>query len=123
MNQLALDGVTFDGYYYFDEYGKMVTEPGIHYVEMVSNGQTFAGDYYFGGTNGVLVQETGTTPEGFPVDATGKVGDLENLGMETLEPQIEVMLSGYEGEWSVYVKTSIHRRNLPLTIHHCIQPA
>ncbi len=104
MNQLALEGVTFDGYYYFDEYGKMVTEPGIHYVEMVSNGQTFAGDYYFGGTNGVLVQETGTTPEGFPVDATGKVGDLENLGMETLEPQIEVMLSGYEGEWSVYVK-------------------
>lgn len=104
MNQLVLDGVTYDGYYYFDEYGKMITEPGIHHVEMTSNGQTFDGDYYFGGTNGVLIQEAGTTPEGFPVDAEGKVGDLEELGMDTLEPQVEAMLSGYDGEWSVYVK-------------------
>ena len=38
------------------------------------------------------------TEEGFPVDETGKVSDLENLGMDTLEPQLESMLSSYDGE-------------------------
>ena len=52
----------------------------------------------------MLVQEAGVTEEGFPVDETGKVSDLENLGMDTLEPQLESMLSSYDGEWSVYVK-------------------
>ena len=32
-------------------------------LEMTSNGQMFSGMYYFGGTNGVLVQEAGTTPK------------------------------------------------------------
>lgn len=104
MDQLVLDGVTFDGYYYFDQFGRMVTDPGIHFIEMTSNGQTFEGNYYFGGPNGLLVQETGVTPDGFPVDETGRVEDIGNLGMDTLEPSIEAMLSAYEGEWSVYVK-------------------
>ena len=55
---------------------------------MSSNGQMFSGTYYFGGTNGVLVQEAGTTPDGFPVDETGKVQELENLGIENLKPQL-----------------------------------
>ncbi|MBU5479942.1 serine hydrolase [Blautia sp. MSJ-19] len=104
ISNYTADGATYDGYYYFDENGRMVTEPGIHELEMTSNGQMFSGTYYFGGTNGVLVQEAGVTEDGFPVDETGKVGDLEDLGMDTLEPQLETMLSGYEGEWSVYVK-------------------
>jgi dihydroxyacetone kinase len=29
---------------------------------------------------------------------------LENLGIDTLKPQLEAMISGYDGEWSVYVK-------------------
>ena len=82
----------------------MVTEPGLHTLEMASNGQMFSGTYYFGGNNGVLVQEPGVTPEGFPVDETGKVSDMENLGMKTLEPQLKSMIAGYEGIWSIYVK-------------------
>lgn len=101
MDNLVLNGKTFNGYYYFDETGRMVTEPGIHYIDMTSNGQRFQGDYYFGGTDGGLVQESGITPEGFPVDETGKVGEA---GMENLQSHLESMLSGYQGEWSVYVK-------------------
>ena len=97
-------GQMFDGYYYFDETGRMVTEPGTHELEMTSNGQMFSGTYYFGGANGVLEQKAGTTPDGFPVDETGKVQGLDALGIENLEPQLEATVSGYDGNWSVYVK-------------------
>ena len=99
-----MDGTTFDGYYYFDETGRMVTEPGTHELEMTSNGQMFSGTYYFGGANGALEQKAGTTPDGFPVDETGKVQGLDVLGIENLEPQLESAISGYDGNWSVYVK-------------------
>lgn len=104
IDSLTVDKTVYDGYYFFDENGRMTTEPGLHELEMTSNGRHFFGTYYFGGENGALVQEAGVTEEGFPVDETGKVSDLENLGMDTLEPQLESMLSSYDGEWSVYVK-------------------
>ena len=104
IDSLTVDKTVYDGYYFFDENGRTTTEPGLHELEMTSNGRHFSGTYYFGGENGVLVQEAGVTEEGFPVDETGKVSDLENLGMDTLEPQLESMLSSYDGEWSVYVK-------------------
>lgn len=104
IDSLTVDKTVYDGYYFFDENGRMTTEPGLHELEMTSNGRHFSGTYYFGGKNGALVQEAGVTEEGFPVDETGKVSDLENLGMDTLEPQLESMLSSYDGEWSVYVK-------------------
>ncbi len=104
ISNYTVDKTTYDGYYYFDENGKMVTEPGTHELEMTSNGQKFSGLYYFGGTNGVLVQEAGMTEDGFPVDETGKVTGMEDLGIDTLKPQLEAMISGYDGEWSVYVK-------------------
>lgn len=104
IDNLTMDGITFNGYYYFDENGRMVTETGMHELEMSSNGQMFSGTYYFCGTNGVLVQEAGTTPDGFPVDETGKVQELENLGIENLKPQLESVIAGYDGSWSVYVQ-------------------
>lgn len=104
IDNLTMDGITFNGYYYFDENGRMVTETGMHELEMSSNGQMFSGTYYFGGTNAVLVQEAGTTPDGFPVDETGKVQELENLGIENLKPQLESVIAGYDGSWSVYVQ-------------------
>lgn len=52
----------------------------------------------------MLVQEAGMTEDGFPVDETGKVTGMEDLGIDTLKPQLEAMISGYDGEWSVYVK-------------------
>ena len=83
--------------YFFDEYGKMVTDPGIHYLEMNAAGQMFDGYYYFGGENGVLLQEEGETPEGFSVDKS-------DLGMDGLEKRLADLLGTYEGTWSVYVK-------------------
>ena len=101
---LTVDKTTYEGYYYFDENGRMVTEPDLHSLDMTSNGQRFDGTYYFGGADGVLVQEAGVTPDGFPVDETGKVTDMDNLGMDTLEPRLASMLDTYDGAWSVYVK-------------------
>ena len=104
MNDLKLNNQSFNGYYYFDEYGELVTETGIHELDMTSNGQHFQGVYYFGGENGLLVQEEQTTPEGFSVDETGRLKDGDKLGMETLEPKLTEMLKSYQGEWSAYVK-------------------
>lgn len=104
IDNLTLDGTVLNGYYYFDEDGKMVTDPGIHHLEMNCYTQNFDGNYYFGGSNGALLQESTTTPDGFVVDETGKVINLDELGIENLKPQLESMLSGYEGTWSVYIK-------------------
>ena len=104
ISDYTVDKTTYDGYYYFDENGRMVTEPGTHELEMTSNGQMFSGIYYFGGPNGALVQKAGVTEDGFPVDETGKVSGLEDAGIDTLKLQLESMISGYDGEWSVYVK-------------------
>lgn len=103
MDNLVVDKTTYNGLYYFDGYGKMITDPGIHYLNMNAAGQMFDGYYYFGGENGVLVQEEGTTPEGFPVDETGKV-ETKDLGMEGLETRLTELLGSYDGTWSVYVK-------------------
>ncbi len=103
MDNLVVDKTTYNGLYYFDEYGKMITDPGIHYLEMNAAGQMFDGYYYFGGENGVLVQAEGITPEGFPVDATGKV-ETKDLGMDGLETRLTELLGSYDGTWSVYVK-------------------
>ena len=103
MDNLVVDNITYNGFYYFNKYGKMVTDKGIHDLEMSSAGQMFDGYYYFGGENGALFQENGETPEGFPVDESGKV-ETKNLGMKGLETRLTELLSSYEGLWSVYVK-------------------
>ena len=102
MDGLVMNGVTFQGYYYFDENGRMVTEPGIHVLDMTCHGQIFSGAYYFGGQNGVLVTEEGITPDGYVIDGEGKLE--EEMGIENLQPKLETLISGYEGEWSIYLK-------------------
>ena len=104
LDNLTIDGVTLNGYYYFDENGRMVTEPGIHALEMNCYEMNFDGNYYFGGANGALLQESTVTSDGFIVDETGKVTNLDDLGIDNLKPQLESILSGYQGTWSVYVK-------------------
>ena len=104
IDNLAIDGITLNGYYYFDENGRMVTEPGIHSLEMDCYEMNFDGNYYFGGANGALAQENTVTTDGFIVDDTGKVINLDDLGIDNLKPQLENLLSGYQGTWSVYVK-------------------
>ena len=79
-------------------------DPGIHYLEMDCYTQHFDGSYYFGGTNGALLQESTTTADGFDVDETGKVVNLDEMGIENLKPQLEKMISDYTGTWSIYVK-------------------
>ena len=104
IDNLAIDGSTLNGYYYFDENGRLVTEPGIHSLEMDCYEMNFDGSYYFGGTNGALLQESTVTDDGFIVDDTGKIVNMDDLGIDNLKPQLEKMLSGYQGTWSVYVK-------------------
>jgi beta-lactamase class A len=104
MDNLVLNNVTYNGFYYFDEYGKLVTEAGVHYLEMTSNGRKFEGSYYFGGTNGLLCEEAGVTPDGFAYDETGLLADVEAFNMDSLQTALESLISGYEGEWSIYVK-------------------
>ena len=104
IDNLAIDGITLNGYYYFDENGRLVTEPGIHSLEMDCYEMNFDGSYYFGGANGALLQESTMTDDGFIVDDTGKVLNLEDLGIGNLKPQLENMVSAYQGTWSVYVK-------------------
>ena len=101
----AEEPVEFDGYYMVNNLGKLTAAPQVRYISNYTvDKTTYDGYYYFGGTNGVLVQEAGMTEDGFPVDETGKVTGLENLGIDTLKPQLEAMISGYDGKWSVYVK-------------------
>ena len=104
LDNCSIDGIMFHGFYYFDEDGRLATENGIHELAMSSAGQLFEGSYYFGGENGVLVQTEGTTPEGLPMDATGKVMGMDERGMENLQPRLESMISEYPGIWSIYVK-------------------
>mgnify|MGYP000151165834 CR=1 FL=1 len=104
ISNYVIDNTTYDGYYYFDENGRLVTEPGIHSLEMDCYEMNFDGSYYFGGTNGALLQKSTVTDDGFIVDDTGKIVNMDDLGMDNLKPQLEKMLSGYQGTWSVYVK-------------------
>lgn len=104
IDNLTIDGSTLNGYYYFDENGRMVTESGIHSLEMNCYEINFDGSYYFGGTNGALLQESTVTSDGFIIDDTGKVLNLDDLGIDNLKPQLENILSGYQGNWSIYVK-------------------
>lgn len=104
IDHLTLNGTTFEGYYYFDENGKLVTDPQVHQVKMNCYVQNFDGSYYFGGANGALQQESTVTPEGFITDETGRVTNLDELGIENLKPQLEKLMEGYQGTWSVYVK-------------------
>ena len=104
IDNFTLENTVLNGWYYFNENGRLDTSNEMHYVDMVCNGRTFEGYYYFGGENGALVQESGVTPEGFPVDEDGLVAVMENLGMETLKPQLRKMLLEYDGTWGLYVK-------------------
>lgn len=104
LDHVVVNNVTFDGYYYFNEYGRLVEEKGIHHLEMKCNGQDFNGSYYFGGDGGKLLQEETVTEDGFVIDETGRIKNLDELGIKNLKPQLEKMLEEYTGEWSVYVK-------------------
>ena len=113
MDNLVVDKTTYNGLYYFDGNGKMVTDPGIHYLEMNAAGQMFDGYYYFGGENGALVQTECETPEGFLVDASGKV-EIKELGMDGLEARLTELLGTYEGTWSAYVEDLTDDREFEL---------
>jgi beta-lactamase class A len=52
LSNLQLGTTVLDGFYYFNENGQLVTDPGTYYVSMNCNGRAFDGYYYFGGANG-----------------------------------------------------------------------
>ena len=104
IDGVAVANVTYEGYYFFNEYGRLVTDAGIHEVHMVSAGRWFDGEYYFGGANGALSQEAGITPEGFPYDRSGRLMDIEVEGMEALEERLKDIRKDLPGNWGFYVK-------------------
>ncbi len=81
----------------------MVTDPGIHYLEMNAAGQMFDGYYYFWRRKRRSAPGRGRDSEGFSVDKSGKV-ETKDLGMDGLEKRLADLLGTYEGTWSVYVK-------------------
>ena len=104
----TLNGKTYDSYYYFDENGKMNTDPGIFYISMDSNGRSFDGYYYFG-ENGVLASEAGTTSQGYVYDADGRIQNMDEGGIQRLKLSLQEMVTDFEGEWSIYVKDTWNR--------------
>ena len=104
VDNLSINGITLDGYFYFDQNGQMDTQAQIHQVEMNCYQQSFDGSYYFGGPNGALLQESTVTEDGFITDETGKVVNLNELGIENLKEPLETLLAEYQGTWSVFVK-------------------
>ena len=104
IEDMTIEGVTYTGYYYFNEYGRLVKDAGIHEIHMVSSGRWFDGKYYFGGANGALSQEAGITPEGYSYDRSGRILDTETEGMEALEGRLRDIRKDLPGNWGIYVK-------------------
>lgn len=104
LTGLTLGNVTFEGYYYFDGNGRLDTDAQVHPVSMTCNGRSFDGYYYFGGPNGALVTESMVTADGFLVDGEGRLDDLDDAGIDSLDASLNTLLAGLEGQWSVYVK-------------------
>lgn len=104
LDNININGTVLNGFYYFDELGRLASEGGIHYIDgMYFQEREFSGYYYFGGTGGVLSQG-GTTPDGLEVDDSGKITDMGEPGIRDLKKTLNTLVSGYEGDWSIYVK-------------------
>ena len=103
MDDLVMNGKTYNGFYYFNKYGRLTEDRMIRRVDMNACGQQFRGYYYFGGENGALLQEAGETPEGYTIDDTGRV-KAGKLGIKKLEDQVQKQFRSYQGCWSIYVK-------------------
>lgn len=103
LEQFQDGKIIYDGFFYFDEKGRMNTEPDIYYLDMKCQDQVFQGSYYFG-ANGALLQQAGMTEDGYYLDETGKVSSEDTLGIKALKPVLKEMLAGYKGKWSIYIK-------------------
>ncbi|MDO4519905.1 MAG: serine hydrolase [Eubacteriales bacterium] len=104
MDNLNINGQVYNGYYYFNELGQMVTNAGMHELHMECHGEMFDGLYYFGGTNGVLPSEAGENAEGVQYDEHGLVTNLDSFTMEHLRYMIRKDIAQLPGTWAVYVK-------------------
>ena len=103
MDELVVDKTTYNGLYYFDEYGKMVTDPGIHYLEMNAAGQMFDGYIILAEKTAFCSRKRERLRRDFPWINPEKV-ETKDLGMDGLEKRLADLLGTYEGTWSVYVK-------------------
>lgn len=114
LDGLKLAGEKLEGYYYFDEWGHLDTVPGVHQVESEEFGLVFDGEYYFGGENGKLLFEEQITPDGRFVGSDGKLLNEEQTVVARMKLELEELLEGYEGTWSVYVKNLENQQEIVL---------
>ncbi len=104
IEETEIEKTKLNGCYYFNKNGRLLTEGGIFYIEgQMIQDETLLGYYYFDEKTGLLLGE-GTTPEGFHVDAEGKIQELTEPGIRNLESALETLTADYEGEWSIYIK-------------------
>ncbi len=129
-------------YYWFNKFGRLSTNADFHDVKGKANGVRFQGSYYFGAENGGLLQKQGwitvggksyyissrgkkytnrwvngyyllpdgtiarsmKLPDGSYVDSDGKKCSPEGINASGLTNQLQEIIAGYDGTWSVYVK-------------------
>lgn len=75
--------------YYFSKTGKMYTNRWVSGYYLKENGQ---------------IAKNMQTPDGYYVDCDGHKCKKEEMSLSSLKKQLEAMIQGYSGEWSVYVK-------------------
>lgn len=104
LDNININGTVLNGFYYFDELGRLASESSIRYIEeMYCQDTEFSGYYYFGGAGGVL-SKGGTTPDGLEVDDSGKIADMGEPGIRDMKKSLKKLVSGFKGDWSIYVK-------------------
>ena len=100
-----IEQIKLDGGYYVDRNGRVCQEGGIYYIQEMNVGEKrFSGYYYFDESNGVLVEEAGTTPEGLTIQKDGSIKELTDPGIKNLKKAVKEFTENLEGDWSVYVK-------------------
>ena len=93
-----------DGYYFFDDRGRLCQEGGICYVgKMEVSERSFDGYYYFDEKTGAWPLEAILRKDSM-WHLMGVSKSLKPRESRNLEKALKELLAGYEGEWSVYVK-------------------
>ncbi len=103
--------ISFKGFYYFDADGRLYTKEGIITVGrskycLTNEGKMLAstwknGRYYL--SNGKMAVSM-MTPDGIRVDENGRKIEPSEGRLLKLKKNLNTMIAGYGGTWSVYVK-------------------
>ena len=109
LDNYSCNGKLYDGYYYFDKYGRLDPEPGIHVLSQACAGRVFEGLYYFGESDGRLSSAAGVTDRGFSYGEDGRVVQnsrkegRESL-LQLLKRELTKVVRSYGGVWDICIR-------------------